>query len=306
MANGDTHGDGQPPSLSPMEILNAARKAVPAVDYALGVAGVAAAGAIVIALIGRGQAAAIILGAVFVAMLLLFAFSRLVAAQNRSIVNAGIFLLWASITFFVVFLIFTTTAVAIQWPIPWARVLGVYETDSFPVKSTTIKSYNGAVTETGEQIDWSNAKPLSISNNVPIADSHGGANVPWSVIYDISGKYKDDDLHNIVYFKIDKLTVSANPGKARWTSQHLNLLQVGICRDYQGAFDISPSGPGSANSAKISIDVILGKDKSLNGLPILMAANNKNFNFEDSWPCTLLYNFAGGSYPAHQLFHQRL
>jgi hypothetical protein len=43
---------------SPMNLLSAARRAVPAEDYALGVAGIAAVGAIVIGLLGKGQAIA--------------------------------------------------------------------------------------------------------------------------------------------------------------------------------------------------------------------------------------------------------
>ena len=45
-------------SLSPMAILDKARKAVPAVNYALGVAGVAAAAAIVSWLVGSRDAGA--------------------------------------------------------------------------------------------------------------------------------------------------------------------------------------------------------------------------------------------------------
>src|SRR5713226_3256703 len=75
---------------SPLAILNAARKAVPAVNYALGAAGIAAAAAIIIGFLGQGQATFIILGAMLVAMLLLFAFAQLVRSKSDAIVKAGI------------------------------------------------------------------------------------------------------------------------------------------------------------------------------------------------------------------------
>jgi hypothetical protein len=114
----------EPPS-SPLSILNAARKAVPAVDYALGAAGIAAAGAIVVGLLGNGRAAVIISGAMFISMVLLFIFSRLITTQSVGIVIAGMVLLWAVTIFFCTFLLFTATAFAFQWPPPWAQFLGL-------------------------------------------------------------------------------------------------------------------------------------------------------------------------------------
>lgn len=125
-------------ATSPLAILNAARRAVPAVDFALGAAGIAAAGAIIVGLLGDGRAAVIILGGVFIAMLLLFAFARLVAAQNRSAILAGVVLLWAVTLFFCTFLLFTTTAVAVGWPPAWASLLGLqsqYLGSKLPPKS---------------------------------------------------------------------------------------------------------------------------------------------------------------------------
>ncbi len=119
----------EPNDNSPLAILNAARKAVPAVNYALGVAGIAAAAAIIIGFLGKGQATLIILGAMFVGMLLLFAFAQLVRSKSDAVVKAGIALLWGVMIFFLAFLFFTVTAVAFGWPLTWARVLGL-ATDS--------------------------------------------------------------------------------------------------------------------------------------------------------------------------------
>jgi len=111
--------------LAPWKVLQAARRAVPAVDYAIGAAGIAAAGAIATYLNGNGQASVIIFGAMLVAMLLLFIFARLVVARSTAAVNAGIVLLWAVTVFFCIFLLFTTTAVAFGWPSAWGVILGL-------------------------------------------------------------------------------------------------------------------------------------------------------------------------------------
>jgi hypothetical protein len=111
-----------------IDILNAARRAVPAVNYALGVVGVAAAGALIILILGYGRGAVIVLGGLLIAMLLLFAFARLAAVQNPWALRAGVLLLWAGVVFFCVFLLFTATAVAVAWPCNWARFLSFVET----------------------------------------------------------------------------------------------------------------------------------------------------------------------------------
>lgn len=111
-------------------VLQLARQAVPAVDYALGAAGVAAAAAVVTTFLGRGQATLIILGAMLVAMLLLFAFASLVSAKSKAAVRAGVMLLWAVTLFFCVFLVFTVTAVAFEWPRAWASLLGLQSAGS--------------------------------------------------------------------------------------------------------------------------------------------------------------------------------
>jgi hypothetical protein len=128
MSQDGSHNDitaNQSAPLSPLSILNAARKAVPAVDYALGAAGVAAAAAIIVAILGNGRAAFIILGAMLVAMILLFVFARLVTAQSPAVTQAGTVLLWMVIVFFGTFLFFTATAVAIDWPRAMVRLLGL-------------------------------------------------------------------------------------------------------------------------------------------------------------------------------------
>ena len=102
-----------------------ARQAVPAVNYALGLAGIAAAGAIITLFLGQSKAAITIIALLFIGMILLFVFSQLAISKSKSIQLAGTFLLWAVLLFFVTFLIFTVTAFADEWPRPWANFLGI-------------------------------------------------------------------------------------------------------------------------------------------------------------------------------------
>jgi hypothetical protein len=116
-------------ALSPLEVLNSARKAVPAVDYALGVAGVAAAGSIIGTFVGYGHSSAIVLGGTLVSMVLLFVFGALVKSRSPLISPAGVILLYSVILFFCAFLFFTISAVATGWPDIWLRTLNLDDHD---------------------------------------------------------------------------------------------------------------------------------------------------------------------------------
>ncbi|MET4699278.1 hypothetical protein ABIE65_002308 [Constrictibacter sp. MBR-5] len=115
----------------PIAVLRAAIRQVPAVKYALGIAGIAAAGAIITRLLGYDKASIIIIGVIFIAMILLYAFSGLIASRKTSTTMPGIILLYAVIFFFCTFLFFTVTAFAFQWPSAWAQFIGATPQD-FP------------------------------------------------------------------------------------------------------------------------------------------------------------------------------
>jgi hypothetical protein len=66
-----------------VDLILSAQKKVPALKFALGVAAIAAAGAIVIAVLGEGKLSVIVLGGVFIAMVLLLVFSRLAVSRNH-------------------------------------------------------------------------------------------------------------------------------------------------------------------------------------------------------------------------------
>lgn len=125
--------------FDPVKILNDARQAVPAVDWALGVGGVAAVGAIIAGLTGNNQAAIVVIGLIFLAMILLFAFATLIQLKHPAIRLSGIVLLWAVIIFFVVFLGFTVSSVATGEPCSWARVIQVRSTEC-PAGNTALET----------------------------------------------------------------------------------------------------------------------------------------------------------------------
>ena len=86
-------------SLEPLTVLQSAIKEVPAVSYALAVAGIAAAGAVVVSFLGHGRASVIILAGVFVAMILMFVFARMLSSQNPATTLPGIILLYSVLIF---------------------------------------------------------------------------------------------------------------------------------------------------------------------------------------------------------------
>lgn len=116
----------------PTGILQTAIRQVPSVRYALGIAGIAAAGSLVTKFLGYDRASIIIIGGTFVGMILLYVFSRMVASQSEATTIHGIVLLYAMIFFFCCFLFFTVTAFSFTWPLPWAIFIGAASTPSPP------------------------------------------------------------------------------------------------------------------------------------------------------------------------------
>src|SRR5262245_13869419 len=105
-------------------ILSEARKAVPALDYALGAAGIAAAAAIATFLIGKDRASLILLSSAFVGIVSLLIFASMVSSRSRSTKIAGAVLIRSVLALFVVFLGFTISAAAWNQPCNWSLVLG--------------------------------------------------------------------------------------------------------------------------------------------------------------------------------------
>jgi len=104
-----------------MAVLKEARQAVPAVNYALGLAGIAGAAAIIAIFVGDGEAAVRIMFLMFLGMVLLYLFS--VFLEVPSLRLPGIVLIWAVVIAFVFFITVTMTAFALEKPCAWVRFL---------------------------------------------------------------------------------------------------------------------------------------------------------------------------------------
>lgn len=110
----------------PLTVIDKAIKAVPPVRYALGLAGIAAAAALIgIFVRGFTVNTAIVIVAVLVGMILLFVFSSLVMSgeNSKSSKLAGMFLMWAITLLFVGTLGMTATAAGWGVPCNWAKLL---------------------------------------------------------------------------------------------------------------------------------------------------------------------------------------
>jgi hypothetical protein len=105
-----------------LRLVRAASQEVPVVKYALGLAGIAAAAAIVQIFLGKGISAAFIVGAMIVGMVLLIAISVLMNSKDPSIKYAARALLWAVTISFCIMIFFVLTAIIFGWP----PVLGRY------------------------------------------------------------------------------------------------------------------------------------------------------------------------------------
>jgi hypothetical protein len=112
-------------SLSPLSLLNTAIQAVPSVRYALGLSGVAAAGAIITSLVsGYTFMTPVTVGLVFLGMVVLILVSIVAAATvSKSSFFAGQVLLWAVTIFVVASLGLTISALAIGVPCHWNELL---------------------------------------------------------------------------------------------------------------------------------------------------------------------------------------
>jgi uncharacterized membrane protein YhaH (DUF805 family) len=144
---------------APIRVLNSARRAVPAVNFALGVAGIGAAGALVTIFVGNDRAGLIVIALLFVGMLLLFLFAQLVVARAPAVKFAGVVMMWGVLVFFLTFLGFTVTAFAIEWPAAWSRFLGISQMQNPELKYSAREKLSKAL----EQVSWINeAKTLYI------------------------------------------------------------------------------------------------------------------------------------------------
>ncbi len=123
-----------PEKLTPWFVLQAAIKAVPAVKYALGVAGLAAAAAIALSFFKSPESALVGTIAVFVLAILLYAFYSLTRTV-KAMVWPGLILTWALTFFFVLSLGLTMTTVFFAYPMPYPKFVHQFQ----PTKRESIR-----------------------------------------------------------------------------------------------------------------------------------------------------------------------
>lgn len=105
--------------------LKSAAEQVPAVKYAVGLTGVAAALAIIIFLTGSVTNPIPLIGLVFIGGVILFIFSVAVASGIAGGKVVASILVWCIIIFFLIFLGFTVSAFASGLPCNWAKFIAV-------------------------------------------------------------------------------------------------------------------------------------------------------------------------------------
>jgi hypothetical protein len=110
---GDIHGS----AVTPWGVLMEAVRAVPAVKYTLGIAGIVSVLAIVVELRVNFRVAVVGTVIMLILMAVLLAFARLSAASNRSVAAAGVFFLWSSLLLFVGTGGMMFSSVFFHWPL---------------------------------------------------------------------------------------------------------------------------------------------------------------------------------------------
>ncbi len=115
-----------PEKLSPWFVLQAAMRAVPAVKYALGVAGLASAAAIARGFFQSPGSALVGTAAVFVLAVLLFAFSSLTQAV-KILVWPGLVLTWALTLLFIGSLGLTISTVFFAYPLSYPKLVHQFQ-----------------------------------------------------------------------------------------------------------------------------------------------------------------------------------
>ncbi len=152
-------------------ILKQATKEVPAVKYATGLVGVAATAAIIAGIV-KGYSSVSILAVAFLilGMVVLYLFAMLARSTTKSTHYAGLALMWAVVLLVIIFMGFTTTAVAFDWPCNWAAILQLH--DACRVEPPTSVHQGWTVTDSNIEAgcDFMNLGP---NTAIPPVDMHG-------------------------------------------------------------------------------------------------------------------------------------
>lgn len=110
-----------------LKILRESTRQLPQLQYAWGLLGVSAVGAIIIGVLGSSKASVIIISLVVIGMVILFVVTVAFKNEKISRIPAQI-LLWSVTLFVIIFMSFTVSAFSLSWPCPWVIFLDVPNT----------------------------------------------------------------------------------------------------------------------------------------------------------------------------------
>lgn len=158
-----------PPTNSPLEILREAVKAVPAVRYALGTAGVAAAAAIGGSFFGGRTIPALLASAAMLAlMILLVLFAKLTTLAGRRLVPAILVMTWSILLLVLASAGLLVSSLFFDWPKPIENVFAIDRSGSPPESNAFPPLSTPAVPARPPRSDGSTAvAPPPSSGNVP-------------------------------------------------------------------------------------------------------------------------------------------
>lgn len=116
-------------SAGPIKVISIASNAVPAVKFALGLAGIAAAASIVSTFAGSGLAAFATMAFMLLGMVALYLISVVTSGGKNGLLSPqATVILWAVTLYICFMLTFLTTALGFGWPAPFAKLIGVQQT----------------------------------------------------------------------------------------------------------------------------------------------------------------------------------
>jgi TonB family protein len=161
--------------LNPLSLLREATRAVPAVRYATGLVGIAAAIFFIRGLLPDVSLAAMLplLLGTLACMTALVLVSAAVTAPTAGQSTVALVFLWATCLFIITFMFFTVTAVGFGWPTSWAKLMLPASAFDTPLVETSEKRLERGAPGSPTQMDA--AAPLANVAPTAEAKNEGGS-----------------------------------------------------------------------------------------------------------------------------------
>lgn len=208
-----------------LSILKASSKKLPQLKFAWGLLGISTVAALIITILGSSKAAILIMALTIVGMLIIFVAS--VAIDKAHVASQpAILLVWSVTLFFVIFLTFTISAIAISWPCNWVRFINILGSecsnhDGYECSFDNLLNYSNvpiAAYVPGQS--QSSITPVSGGWSIDFSNNKNGTGIAFTFdrALDIRGCKKlelrgtsTQDVHFVIEYKI-KLENNQQPG----------------------------------------------------------------------------------------------